>query len=405
MCILGIRFQTLPGCPLALLANREESYARPAAGPRVEAATRDPVPWLGGIDLVAGGTWLGINAAGLVVAVTNRPKGLVPAEPRSRGLLCRSLLAFRSAQEATDAGLRQLNSFPFAGCNLLIADAVAAVVIEAGDELLVQRLVPGLHILTNGRLNDPDDRRIARVRAELSRREIRSAAEWIDASKQICRLQAGDGQPAVCLAGSDRGTVSSTVATLSEPTGDAQYWFAGGPPSTTEYVDLSESLRALLAGRSGAVRHSIQLRGPWKYAAATDGIAEGSAAGCPTGIGSAWPVAGTAQMPTAWSRLLGDFAGRVLFTRRFHGPTNLDPGEAVRIRLISAGHSGSISLNGHALGQFETRFDWRSGDVTGLLQGSDELRIELDPHTNLAAGSAGESPLWESVALEIVDQA
>ena len=35
-------------------------------------------------DLEAGGTWLGVNGHGVLIAVTNRHKVDVPAQPRSR---------------------------------------------------------------------------------------------------------------------------------------------------------------------------------------------------------------------------------------------------------------------------------------------------------------------------------
>jgi uncharacterized protein with NRDE domain len=100
-------------------------------------------------DLRAGGTWLGVNEFGLLVAITNRKKQSPPENPPSRGLLCRSLLAFRETASAVASALRELDANAYAGCNLLIANRESATVIEAGEVLTTTRLDPGLHLIAN----------------------------------------------------------------------------------------------------------------------------------------------------------------------------------------------------------------------------------------------------------------
>src|SRR6516165_3609603 len=100
MCLLGIAFCQFDEVPILVLANREELYARPAVGPRLFRREGEVPAWFGGIDLLAGGTWLGVNEFGLVVAVTNRKKNAPPEQPPSRGWLCRSLLTFRKTASA-----------------------------------------------------------------------------------------------------------------------------------------------------------------------------------------------------------------------------------------------------------------------------------------------------------------
>ncbi len=78
--------------PLTLLAaNRDENTARPAEGwaPRLYGERRAFAPR----DVTLGGTWMGMNDAGMVAAVTNR-FGL-PRDPsrRSRGEIVPGLLA------------------------------------------------------------------------------------------------------------------------------------------------------------------------------------------------------------------------------------------------------------------------------------------------------------------------
>ena len=57
-----------PGGVLQVAANRDEFLARPADPPTPSADGR----WLAPRDRQAGGTWLGVNRAGLFVGVTNR---------------------------------------------------------------------------------------------------------------------------------------------------------------------------------------------------------------------------------------------------------------------------------------------------------------------------------------------
>jgi len=82
MCVLAVFLDALPGLPLAIAANRDESPGRPAEGPRVLAAGI-----VGGRDLLGGGTWLAINRSGIVVAITNRHRPARTAASWSRGQL------------------------------------------------------------------------------------------------------------------------------------------------------------------------------------------------------------------------------------------------------------------------------------------------------------------------------
>src|SRR3954447_20357315 len=89
MCLLALFYRAVGDAPVVVGANREEFYARGGLPPRLLGG-RPAV--LAGLDPAAGGTWLGVNEHGLLVALTNRPKSAVPPRPRSRGLLVRDLL-------------------------------------------------------------------------------------------------------------------------------------------------------------------------------------------------------------------------------------------------------------------------------------------------------------------------
>src|SRR5215469_5278355 len=105
MCLLAVFYRMFDEVPVILAANREEDYAR--GGTPLDLRT-GPIPFVAGLDPVAGGTWLGINAAKLVVAVTNRAKSNPSKEPRSRGLLAKDLLGYGSAREAAQQAAKEL---------------------------------------------------------------------------------------------------------------------------------------------------------------------------------------------------------------------------------------------------------------------------------------------------------
>lgn len=398
MCLLGVVFQTIPNCPVMILANREEIYARPTAGPRIQHPGEGLPDWLGGTDLVAGGTWVGINSCGLVVAVTNRPKHMLPAgELCSRGLLCRRLLQAPNPQAAQREALRELQRRPFAGCNLVIVGRRQGTVIEAGDAIVVKPLEPGVQLITNGDLNAPDDRRIARVRSELATAAGRDLDAWLTVAARLCGAGAEQDLPAICLEKADRGTVSSTLLALPHRIADARYLYASGPPSRVPYENYSPLLTQLLRG--GVPAHRIQLRGPWGF---TPLSAAGSGAGNPpTELGQpGMPAAGIAKMPASWQSLFGDFRGRVRFERRFHRPSNLEADESVWLVFEAVGGEGQASINGQLLGPLHTNDQPQRFEITKALQGDEHLLVELeltDGSDNPAAGG-----LYGPVFLEIV---
>jgi hypothetical protein len=288
-----------------------------------------------------------------------------------------------------------LRSGQYAGCNLLIAGSDAAVVVEFGDGLQVTNLSPGLHLITNGPLNDPHDRRIARVRSELQQTAARRASDWAAEARRVCSLRKAGGLPPICLEGTDRGTVSSTVMTLGERAEECQYWYADGPPTRENYTDCSRLLCRLLSGKPAG--HRIHLRGPWtcEVVVHTDGRLQQSQAG-PSG--SATPPA-TVQLPGGWSSRFGTICGRVVLRRRFHGPRNLDPSERVFVLLEGARGTGTVSVNGEPLGTIGPESREFAADVTRILVGNDELRVDIELQPT--AGGSPDVPPWDVAALEI----
>lgn len=248
MCIFAAIFQAQPEFPLFVVANRDESRSRPTAPPQLHASGNG-ARWVGGSDLIAGGTWLGMNEAGLLIAVTNRAKSHVAASVQSRGLLCRELLRQASFNAARLEFDRQWNVHEFAGFNLLIFSREQAIVVEAGDEYRVTPLKPGIHIIANQGLNDLADPRVARARREVEAMYAasRDIDKWIHESKRIAALPTQADQPGLCLHRTKEwGTVSSTILALAAKPERSRYHYAAGPPCEATYTDETPLLNSIL---------------------------------------------------------------------------------------------------------------------------------------------------------------
>ena len=245
MCIMAILYQSAQDAPILLAGNREEYYDRPTQAPRIQSGKPRVIC---GIDRKAGGTWLGVNQFGLLTAVLNRPRSPVPPEPRSRGLLCREMLSMRTAKEAADLAAAELATGKYAGGNFVCMDAKSGAVVMGANQVEVVPLAPGLHILSDGTMDDYRDARQQFVRRLLTLHTLDSAVTFLAvASKSFARKPDSMGRHGVVLRGADFGTVSSTLVALPLRSQNAVYQYAPGPPSDYAYDDLSALLRQVLS--------------------------------------------------------------------------------------------------------------------------------------------------------------
>ncbi len=248
MCTLAVYFQVSRTYPLVVAANRDEFYDRAAAPPLPLLGD----PWaVGGRDLVAGGTWLGVNAAGLVAGLVNRRTGTAPDPTRrSRGLLCLRALAAATVAAAREEVLRESGAAynPF---NLLLAAPDAACVVgNHSGSMRPTALPPGVHLLTNLDLNDPACPRIAKSHA-LFAAAARQLAEptpaaFIDAARAILSDHStpldprADGPPNnLCVHTARFGTRSSTLLVFDAAAGRFRMWHADGAPCATVYDEVA----------------------------------------------------------------------------------------------------------------------------------------------------------------------
>lgn len=111
MCLIVIAIDVHPNYGPVILANRDESYARP---------TQALHHWDGiiaGKDLLAGGTWMGLSEKGKIACLTNYRDGRnLKAGKLSRGEICLNFL--KNDQNQSIQALKK-NRKNYAGFNLI----------------------------------------------------------------------------------------------------------------------------------------------------------------------------------------------------------------------------------------------------------------------------------------------
>ncbi len=177
MCILAWDWRPNdPQQPLLLLGNRDEWYAR---------ATRGLHHWqdaaiLGGRDLEAGGSWLGVAPTRRMAALTNvRSSQAQNPQAPSRGQLVQNFLtSSASAQRYLHGLLGSVDAYnPF---NLLLWDGQALVLLESRLGR-IRSLPAGRGSISNGDFDTPWPKTV-RLRGALERWSQRSnAADGEDA--------------------------------------------------------------------------------------------------------------------------------------------------------------------------------------------------------------------------------
>jgi hypothetical protein len=160
MCTLVILRRPEHIWPVIIGANRDEMIGRPAAPPARHWPDRPEV--VAGRDLLAGGSWLGINDWGVAAAVLNRHGSLGPAPgQRSRGELVLEALDHPDAVAAAEA-LSHLDPDAYRTFNLIVADNRDAFWLRHADGARIDaRPIPeGLSLIDSGELNRPNNRRV-----------------------------------------------------------------------------------------------------------------------------------------------------------------------------------------------------------------------------------------------------
>ncbi|MBV9784037.1 MAG: NRDE family protein [Acidisphaera sp.] len=246
MCTVVLLARPGHAWPLLLAANRDEMLERVWDPPGTHWPELPDV--VAGRDRSGGGTWLGLNRQGVVAAVLNRPGSLGPMPgKRSRGELPLLGLAHASAAAAAGA-MAGLDARAWRSFNMVLADRTEAFFVRglgAGSPQ-VQRLAPGLHMIT---ARDPDDMASPRVARHLP--GLRAAPppeppdDWAAWRTLIADRSGAVESQINVVPHAGFGTVCSSLIGLSAG-GEPLWLFAPGPPDRTEFapVPLRETCHA-----------------------------------------------------------------------------------------------------------------------------------------------------------------
>jgi uncharacterized protein with NRDE domain len=165
MCTLVILRRPEHAWPVMIAANRDEMIDRAAKPPGRHWPDRAEV--LAGIDLLAGGSWLGLNDWGVAAAVLNRRGSLGPADGlRSRGELVLEALDHADAVDAA-AALAELDPDAYRSFNLIVADNRDAFWLRhaSSGRIEARPIGDGLSLIGAGDLDDLTTPRLALARA------------------------------------------------------------------------------------------------------------------------------------------------------------------------------------------------------------------------------------------------
>jgi uncharacterized protein with NRDE domain len=233
-----LAWQVFREMPVVLAANRDELLARPTDPPLL--LSDDPPRW-GGRDRLAGGTWLAVDPAGRIGAVTNRhPGGLPPnrdGSRRSRGAL--PLEVLQGDDAAAMGWAEQLDPAAYNPVNVIFASTTMAFVTTMDDAMgrRTETLAPGLHVLTEQDVDDVRDAKTQYIRERATRMlDAASApAQLLSGLREVLRSHEApdDGSPA-CIHGEVHGTVSSATVLVSA-SGRVRYEHAEGTPCVTPF--------------------------------------------------------------------------------------------------------------------------------------------------------------------------
>jgi len=252
MCTVVVLMRPAHVWPVLLAANRDEMLSRPWRPPAGNWPDRPGI--VGGLDELAGGSWLGINQDGVVAGVLNRHGSLGPEEGRrSRGELVLEALDHADAAAAAEA-LHHLDPRAYRSFNLVVADNTRAFWLRhRGDEGpgRVERfpLPPGYSMIT---AYDRNDRASARIRDNLPRFEAAPVpqperGDWSAWERLLARRgEAGEEnehESAMCVVtGRGFGTSSSSLIALpsrERPELKPRWLFAAGRPGESPYLPVA----------------------------------------------------------------------------------------------------------------------------------------------------------------------
>ncbi len=150
MCLITFKFSPHTDTPLTMVANRDEFHARESLSAQF---WQDKPDVLAGIDVQAGGTWMGVTTDGRFAAITNVRRLPSP----HKGVISRGQLVadFLSQPQDCEQYLKTIHSqgHQYDGFNLLVGNREQCWYLSNHSTFGPQSLAPGLYGLSNAQLD------------------------------------------------------------------------------------------------------------------------------------------------------------------------------------------------------------------------------------------------------------
>jgi len=249
MCSIVILKKSENEWPLIIAANRDEMNNRKSLPPGRH--WKDKLHIFAGKDLLAGGSWLGVNDSGVVAGIMNRKNCLGPMEnKKSRGELVLNALDHEDAVKSSNA-IVKIQKDNYRGFNMFIGDNSNSYWIKSDETSLDIECInisDGLSMITSHDRNDLNSSRIKKYlpKFSLSREPNPTKNEWNDWEKLLGSKCSADDDPlsAMCIK-TDMGfqTVSSSFIALPSSKSKLDinkpiFRYANGSPDCTSFKNL-----------------------------------------------------------------------------------------------------------------------------------------------------------------------
>jgi len=197
--------------------NRDEQRTRPPASrPVIHTGQATASIWP--VDPVSGGTWIGVNDAGLVLVLLNRRHSVSRAAGSSlvsRGTIVPQLLHTDTIQAAIEAATR-LDASRFEPYTLVALQNAqgCSITVTSGRPTRCSHNLAQPHLFTSSSLGDD---LAARCRAPLFATMVEQGADRLDGQVRFHRHRWLDRPEfSVCMSRGDAATVSITTIDVSK---------------------------------------------------------------------------------------------------------------------------------------------------------------------------------------------
>ncbi len=155
MCLIAFAIGASARWPLVIAANRDEFLDRPTL-PLARWASDTGTEFFSGRDIRAGGTWMGLTAAGRIAMLTNVRGPASLTGDKSRGELVTGWL---DSDADAPSFMAQIDAQAYGGFNLVLGDFHSGawhwLSNKPGPGLESRVLSPGIYGLSNGALDTP----------------------------------------------------------------------------------------------------------------------------------------------------------------------------------------------------------------------------------------------------------